>query len=345
MGIFQTSFSGQGSQPEAAPVKDPRLQPTPDYASMGPGTDFAGNAGMSTDPIQRSRSPKRFAPVFAAVIGVLFAVFAANIGSAQAAWSKFSKMFSLSSSANQTAAAKDVRQLDRMKPQKQAEALLELAVGQSAGAVEQISSRVDHWQGKVKWDSQIATLTTAALNSNDMRVRESGIEVELAAYGLGKNSASLNYVLQAANSSDHARKIWGLWALGLMANRGVEVDRAVQVLTTHLKDADEDSRRWAIEGLALAGSGQTIAPLLKAMHDDGSALVRERAAASLAEAGMYTSEQRQTAIPILLSYSDDPTLDAQTHGWAFRALGDITHQHLPNDSNAWRSWYESTKSE
>ena len=49
------------------------------------------------------------------------------------------------------ASAKDIRQLDRMKPQKQAEALLELAVGNNEGAVDQISSRVDRWQGKVQW--------------------------------------------------------------------------------------------------------------------------------------------------------------------------------------------------
>jgi hypothetical protein len=230
-----------------------------------------------------------------------------------------------------------------MKPQKQAEALLELAVGRSDGAVDQISSRVDRWQGKVKWDSQIATLTTAALNSNDMRVRQSGIEVELAAYGLAKNAASLAYVLKSAESSDHAQKIWGLWALGLMGNRGVETDRVVQVLTTHLNDTDEDSRRWAVEGLALVGSAQTIEPLLKSMHDDPSATVRERAACSLAESGMFTHEQRFSAVPQLLNYTDDPALDAQTHNWAFQALHDITGQHLPSDSNAWRSWYESSK--
>jgi len=178
-----------------------------------------------------------------------------------------------------------------------------------------------------------------------MKVRESGIEVELAAYGLAKNSASLEYLLRAAESHDHARKIWALWALGLMANRGVESDRVVQVLTAHLKDVDEDSRRWAVEGLALSGSAQTIEPLLTTMHDDPSARVRERAACGLAESGMFTREQRLGAVPQLLSYSDDPSLDAQTHGWAFQALADITHQRLPNDSNAWRSWYESTKGE
>ena len=228
-----------------------------------------------------------------------------------------------------------------MQPQKQAETLLELAVGHSEGAVEQISSRVDRWNGKVEWNSHIANLTTAALNSNDMRVRESGVEVELAAYGLAKNAASLQYLLTTVDSPDHNQKIWALWALGLMANRGVESERIVEVLTNHLKNDDPDSRRWAVEALAVAGSDQAIAPLLAAMHNDSSPMVRERAACSLAESGMFTPEQRMTAVPQLLNYTDDPSLDAQTQGWAFQALGDITHQRLPRDSAAWRKWYET----
>jgi HEAT repeat protein len=344
MDIPQSRFSGQGPQAEPPPMADPRLQPTPDYGTLGAGLD-SSTTGPITIPVRRPLNARRFGPVFAAAIGVLVAVLTANAGPARAAWSSFASLFSGRQNARENApvSAKDSSQLDRMKPQKQAEALLELAVGHNDGAVDQISSRVDRWQGKVKWNSQIATLTTAALNSSDLRVRESGIEVELAAYGLAKNSASLDYLLQTAASSDHARKIWALWALGLMANRGVESDRIVQILTAHLKDADEDSRRWAVEGLALAGSAQTIAPLLKAMHDDPSAVVRESAACGLAEAGMYTREDRLTAVPQLLSYTDDPSLDAQTHAWAFKALSDITGQRLPNESSAWRAWYDSTK--
>jgi hypothetical protein len=344
MDIPQSRFSGQGSQPEPAPIADPRLQSTPDYGTLGAGSDFS-TTGPITVPVRKPLNARRFGPVFAAAIGVLLAVLTANVGTARAAWSSLANLFSAGENARENApvSAKDSRQIDRLKPQKQAEALLELAVRHNDGAVDQISSRVDHWQGKVKWDSQIATLTTAALNSNDMRVRQSGIEVELAAYGLAKNSASLDYLLRTAASSDHARKIWSLWALGLMANRGVETNRVLQVLTAHLKDADEDSRRWAVEGLALAGSAQTIEPLLKAMHDDPSAIVRESAACGLAEAGMYTPEDRLTAVPQLLSYTDDPSLDAQTHAWVFKALSDITGQRLPNDSNAWRNWYDSTR--
>ena len=342
MDVFQPPFSNQEPQSEPVPVADPRLQPTPDFGTLGSDSDL-DNGG----PISRPGSPgwptgpRRFAPLFAVALGVLLAVLTANAGNAHAAWSRFTSLFSAPSTP--LTSAKDSHQLDRMKPQKQAEALLELAVGRSDGAVDQISSRVDRWQGKVKWDSQIATLTTAALNSNDMRVRQSGIEVELAAYGLAKNTASLAYVLKSTESSDHAQKIWGLWALGLMGNRGIETDHVVQVLTAHLKDIDEDSRRWAVEGLALVGSAQTIEPLLKTVHDDPSATVRERAACSLAESGMFTHEQRLSAVPQLLNYTDDPALDAQTHNWAFQALHDITGQRLPNDSNAWRGWYESSK--
>jgi hypothetical protein len=342
MDVSQSRFSGQGLQPEAVPMADPRLQPTPDYGTLGPGSDIA-MSGPESKPgsVRQPANPRRFGPVFAAAIGVLAAIFAGNIGSAEAAWSRFENLFSVREGA--PTSAKDARQLDRMKPQKQAEALLELAVGNSEGAVDQISSRVDRWQGKVQWSPQIATLTTAALNSSDLRVRESGIEVELAAYGLAKNSASLDYLLRTAGSSDHARKIWALWALGLMGNRGVGTDRVVQVLTGHLKDSDEDSRRWAVEGLALAGATETIEPLLQTMHDDPSPNVRERAACSLAESGMFTREQRLSAVPRLLNYTDDPSLDTRTHGWASQALTDITHQHFGNDSNAWRNWYNSTK--
>jgi len=248
---------------------------------------------------------------------------------------------SVASHSKAPASARDLPQIDRMKPQRQAETLLELAVGHSEGAVDQISSRVDRWNGQVQWNSQIASLTTAALNSKDMRVRESGIEVELAAYGLAKNAASLEFVLKNVDSPDHSQKIWALWALGLMANRGVESERIVEVLTDHLKDDDPDSRRWAVEGLAVAASDQAIQPLLATMHTDSSPMVRERAACSLAESGMFTHDQRMTAVPQLLNYTDDPSLDAQTRGWAFQALGDITHQRLARDSAAWRRWYET----
>lgn len=322
---------------QAGPELDARLQPTPDYGTLGPGSDISPFGTRSTGNAPRTVSPES-ARLLAVVIGIVGALVAVGISKVQPL--RPGSRNYVSSEQKRPATAKDIGQLDRMKPQKQAETLLELAVGQTQGANDQISSRVDRWPGKVQWSPQIASLTSAALNSNDMRVRESGIEVELAAYGLAKNSGSFQYLVRKAESSDHRQKIWALWALGLMGNRGVEPERVVSILTSHLKDPDAESRQWAVEGLALTATDQTIDPLLKAMHDDPAPIVRERAAYGLAEAGMFTPQQRMSAVPQLLNYTDDPTLDAQTHGWAFQALHDITRQQLANDSAAWREWYE-----
>jgi HEAT repeat protein len=340
MDVSQSSRFGGITPPAPPPELDPRLQPTPDYGTLGPGSDVAGySVSLKPTPVQKPQV--RLVQLIAVGLGVFAALLAGVISKANRGLT--SSSHPVSGEQRQPASAKDLRQIDRMIPQKQAETLLELAVGHSPEAVDQISARADRWPGRIRWSSQIATLSAAALNSDDLRIRESGVEVELAAYGLAKNSASLDYLLKASDSSDHKQKIWALWALGLMGNRGVNTEQVVGVLTSHLKDSDVDSRRWAVEGLALTGSDQTIEPLLKTMHDDTSPVVRERAACSLAVSGLFTPEQRLTAVPALLNYTDDNSLDARTHGWAFQALGDITHQRLPNDSAAWRSWYDSTK--
>jgi len=327
----------------ATAAADPRLQPTPDYGSLGPGSESAIRQVAAADD-GRAKSTKTVrGPLIAVAVGGLLAALWVSVGSARGTRGHLSHPLS-AANGPAISATKDRGQLDRLKPQKQAETLLELAVGNPDGAaVDQISTRVDGWRGKLKWTPQLATLNSAALNSNNLRVRESGIEVQLSAYGLGKSSSNVDLLVNDAASSDHARKVWALWTLGAMANRGVETERVVHVLTSHLKDSDEDSRRWAVEALALVGTTSTVDILLKTMHDDGSPLVRERAACSLAESGMLSHEQRITAVPVLLNYTDDPSLDAQTHAWAFQALGDITKQRLPNDSSAWRNWYESNR--
>lgn len=342
MDVSEAVFPGEDAQTNTNAEIDPRLRPTHDYGTLGPGSDVAG-IGSTPNPVTVRKPALPLLHLLAIAIGIIAALVAGSIRRVGPAWPGFQTLST--SQARHPASPADLRRLDQMKPQKQAETLLELAVGNTAGAADQISSRVDRWPGKVQWNSQIASLSTAALNSSDMQVRQSGIEVELAAYGLTKNSASLDYLLKTANSPDHAQKIWALWALGLMGNRGVQTDRVVEVLTSHLADSDAESRHWAVEGLALTGSDQTIQPLLQIMHDDPSPLVRESAACSLAQSGMFTQQQRLTAVPQLLNYTDDASLDAQTHAWAFQALNDITHQRLPNNSAAWRDWYQSARND
>jgi hypothetical protein len=323
-------------------VEDPRLLPAPDYGMLGPGSDSPRAAvGSSTRALH--------------ILAVLLGAGSAFVGSSAAGHGILHK-FTIRLSSRQTSVASSTalsdRELDLQKPQRQAEILLERAVSHSHGETDsdaeakaRIDARVESWRGKLKWDSQLGQLTMVALNSDDRGVRESAIEVQLAAYGLSKSESTVNALVRRANSSDHVEKVWALWTLGLMGNRGIESDRVVQVLTAHVKardgKEDDDSRRWAIEGLALVGTTPTVVLLLDAMRNDPSPLVRESAACSLAQSGMLSYEQRMTAVPQLINYSNDPALDAQTHAWAFQALSDITKQHLPNDSAAWRNWYES----
>jgi hypothetical protein len=278
--------------------------------------------------------------------GIVAALLVSGGGGPLAAWEKLTGARSPKKHSAPSSPRSSEGDLDRQKPQRQAEILLARAVSRNDGATDQIQANVESWRGKIKWNAQISELTTVALNSNDQSVRASAIEVQLAAYGLAKSESTVEGLIRQANSTDHAQKIWALWSLGLLGNRGVESERVAQILTAHLqgsqKDSDEDSRHWAVEGLALVGTTSTIASLLDSMHNDSSALVRERAACSLAESGMLTHEQRLTAVPQLINYSDDPALDAQTHAWAFQALSDITKQNLPRDSAAWRNWYQTS---
>ena len=304
-------------------------------------------------PQERQRSSKLPWPQFAAItIGIVLALMISG-GGAAAVWGKAAGMFSSQRPSPASAISAD-RELDRQKPQQQAEILLERAVTRSDEGAPQIAAEIEArseaWRGKLHWDAKLGDLTTVALNSDDHSVRASAIEVQLAAYGLSKNASTVDALVRQADSRDHAQKTWALWGLGLLGNRGVETDRVVKVLTAHLqrsekdstKASEEDSRRWAVEGLALVGTTSTIAPLLDAMHNDPSAMVRERAACSLAESGMLSHDQRLIAVPQLINYSSDPALDAQTRAWAFQALADITKQRLPNDSATWRAWYQTS---
>ena len=254
----------------------------------------------------------RLPHLVAIIVGAAVALLVSSAGGPGALWGKIPGLLSPQTDSPVSSGTLSDRDLDRQRPQKQAEILLERAVTRSEGTENQgqarveaqIEARLDAWRGTLKWDAQLGELTTVALNSNDQSVRASAIEVQLAAYGLTKSESTVNALVRKAKSSDHAQKIWALWTLGLLGNRGVETNRIVQVLTAHLKgsgknsdsdsdsDSDEDSRRWAVEGLALVGTTSTIVPLLNAMHNDPSPIVRERAACSLAQSGMLSHQQR-----------------------------------------------------
>ena len=70
-------------------------------------------------------------------------------------------------------------------------------------------------------------------------------------------------------------------------------------------------------------------------------MIRERAACGLSQSGMLNERQRRSAVPRLLDYADDKSLDPTTQKWVFQMLRDITGQSLPHEAGVWRNWYSS----
>ena len=229
--------------------------------------------------------------------------------------------------------------LDSMSPQKQAELLLERSINHFRGANEEIARRAAKWRGQITSTGRLENLFTTALNSDDLQVRVAGIEVNIAARNLEKNSATVDMLEAVARAGDEGARANALWDLGLLGNRGVQPARIAEILLGSIHDESPNARYWAVEGLAYLGTDAVIEPLLDVFHDDRSGSVRERAACGLAQSGMLSEKQRWKAVPRLIEYAGDYGLDPQTRGWAFQALRDITGQTIPQDPDLWRSWY------
>ncbi len=317
---------------------DPRLKPTPDYGTLGPGTDLKS---ADRKPIEPDGGPS--ARAYAAVcMAIAFGVIVAAVsrsGIVQKSWQQV-----LQASSQQKYSRTTTRSRNRsVDPplQSEAEALLQRVVSRDEAAKSEIAGHLDQWRGKIELSDRMTGLVTAGLNSDDMEVRATTIEVDLAALNITKDSTSIDDLERRALTGPQSQRIWALWTLGLLGNRGVEPARVSRILQSQLNDSNVEVRHWAVEGLAYLGTSDAIEPVLKAMHDDPSPTVRERAACSLAQSGMFTHEQRQSVVPTLIAYAEDSSLDAPTHAWSYHALSDITGQQLGSDPAAWRKWYEA----
>jgi HEAT repeat protein len=226
-----------------------------------------------------------------------------------------------------------------MTPQRQAQLLLERSINHYRGANDQIATRVDSWRGKIKLDQPLNSLFMTALNSDDLRVRAAAIEIDLASRDLEKSSSTVDRLEPDAHNGEQGPRANALWDIALLGNRGVQPERALQILLPSIHDSNVNIRYWAVEGLAYLGTSETVAPLLQVFHDDPSPMIRERAACGLAQSGMLNERQRRSAVPQLLDFAGDASLDPETRKWVFQALRDITGQSLPHDPAAWRNWY------
>ena len=279
--------------------------------------------------------------VFAVVV---IASLLVSTGSARAAWEQVAQFLKLQGKPEPASAnvlsEHETEALDGMPAQSQAELLLERSINHYAGANAEIAARVERWRGQIEPTERLTSLFTTAINSDDLRVRAAGIEVNIVGRKLEKSAATVDRLEAIALSGEQGPRANALWDLGLLGGRGVEPARVAQILLASVHDPNVNVRYWAVEGLAYLGTDETIEPLLAIFHDDPSPTIRERAACSLAQSGMLSRSQRRTAVPRLIEYADDGALDAETRGWVFQALRDITGQTLPRETAAWREWQD-----
>jgi HEAT repeat protein len=288
---------------------------------------------------------RRWLVIAAAVGGILAGTLLMGTGTARAAWQEIAQLLSLHGKPEPVSAnvlsEHEIEVLDQMTPQNQAQLLLERSINHYRGANDQIAGRVDRWRGKIKLDQKLNSLFMTALNSDDLRVRAAAIEIDLACRNLEKSVATVDGLEHDARFGDQGPRANALWDIALLANRGVEPGRAAEILLASVHDQNVNVRYWAVEGLAYLGTDDTIAPLLQVFHDDPSPMIRERAACGVAQSGMLSEKQRRSAVPQLLDFAADTSLDPETHKWVFQALRDITGQSLPHDAAAWRNWYNA----
>ena len=282
-----------------------------------------------------------------ATAAVLLGSIAAGSGTLRAALEPIARFVSLQdppkpASAN-VLSEHEIAALNGMPAQSQAELLLERAINHYSGAVQQIAARVDRWRDHITLDGRLHDLFVTAINSDDLTVRVAGIEIDIAGRHLTKDSSTVDRLEPVARfSEEQGPRANALWDLALVGNRGVDSARVGEILLSAIHDDNVNIRYWAVEGLAYLATDAAIPHLLDIFHDDPSPLIRERAACGLAQSGMFSAEQRRTAVPRLLDFAQDGGLDADTHTWVFQALRDITGQTLPHDAAAWRQWYAAS---
>ena len=258
-----------------------------------------------------------------AATAFLLGTIAAGSGSLRAAWEPIARLIRLEDPPSPASAnvlsEHEITVLDETPPQSQAELLLERSINHYRGANEQIAARVGAWRGRIELNERLHNLFLTAINSDDLTVRVAGVEVDIAARNLMKNSSTVDRLEEVARSGEQGPRANALWDLALVGNRGVDQARVLDILLGSIHDDNVNIRYWAVEGLA------------------------ERAACGLAQSGMFSAAQRRTAVPRLLDFAIDGALDAETHTWVFQALRDITGQSLPHDARRWREWYEATE--
>jgi hypothetical protein len=232
----------------------------------------------------------------------------------------------------------DLQQLQKLPEQAQAEELLERAIQHDTRALELFEQNVAVWHD-LQRTTQMNELERRSQFSTDLRVRYANADLNLAINGVPKTNASAEALIAQAQA-DPGHRAYSVYAMGMLAGRGVGYDRIYPVLLNYAKnDPDPQVRQWAVEGMRYLGTDEALEQLFHSFTHDPSDAVRNRAGCNVSDCGNFMRKQRLRMVPKLVELAGDPHTTPQMRNWTFLALQEVTGAALPPDASAWRDWY------
>jgi hypothetical protein len=232
----------------------------------------------------------------------------------------------------------DLQHLQTLPAQAQAEELLDRAIRHDTGALELFEQNIGAWHD-LQLTPQMTELERRSQFSTDLRVRYANADLNLAINGVPKTGAEADALIAQAQA-DPAHRAFSVYAMGMLAGRGVAYDRIYPVLVDYAKhDSDPQVRQWAVEGMRYLGTDEALDQLFDSFSHDPSGAVRDRAGCNVSDCGNFKRKQRLRMVPKLIDLAADPQTTPQMRNWTFLALNEITDAALPADPSAWRDWY------
>jgi HEAT repeats len=232
----------------------------------------------------------------------------------------------------------DLEHLQTLPEQAQAEQLLGRAIQHDTGALDLFEENIGAWHD-LQRTANMNELERRSQFSTDLRVRYANADLNLAINRVQKTDASVDALIALARA-DPAHRAYSVYAMGMLAGRGVGYDRIYPVLVDYARnDSNPQVRQWAVEGMRYLGTDEALDQLFESFTHDPSDAVRDRAGCNLSHCGNFMRKQRLRTVPKLIELAADPQITPQMRNWTLLALHEVTDAAPPGDASAWRDWY------
>src|SRR5262249_36950261 len=153
----------------------------------------------------------------------------------------------LSGRAQDSGQTKDLRV--NAATQVSAERMLGKLAANESGAADMVLDQSTSWLGRTHRTPKADQSILIALNLPDLHVREAAIAAELALDAVPQSEAGLNMLKEALG--DPSQRVWALWMMGALGNRGVDPVHTAKIFESYLNDPDVNVRAAAVNGLAM----------------------------------------------------------------------------------------------